>query len=233
VPSHQVKASLRSPLLIPRVALVDPLLTVSCPPPVTAASGLDALTQCLEPFVSVQATPLTDGLAREGLRRAGTGLRAAYADGLDIAARADMAMCSLLGGIALANAKLGAVHGLAGVVGGTADVPHGLACAALLAPVIEANVRAARSSPSGADVLERYAEAARLLTGHPGASVEDGLAWIGETLTLLNVPGLAAFGLRPQDADDIAAKALVSSSMKGNPVMLSHGDLTAILLQAL
>jgi alcohol dehydrogenase class IV len=233
VPSHQVKASLRSPLLIPRVALVDPLLTVSCPPPVTAASGLDALTQCLEPFVSVQATPLTDGLAREGLRRAGTGLRAAYADGLDIAARADMAMCSLLGGIALANAKLGAVHGLAGVVGGTADVPHGLACAALLAPVIEANVRAARSSPSGADVLERYAEAARLLTGHPGASVEDGLAWIGETLSLLNVPGLAAFGLRPQDADDIAAKAMTSSSMKGNPVMLSHDDLTAILLQAL
>jgi alcohol dehydrogenase class IV len=233
VPSHQVKASLRSPLLIPRVALVDPLLTVSCPPPVTAASGLDALTQCLEPFVSVQATPLTDGLAREGLRRAGTGLRAAYADGLDLAARADMAMCSLLGGIALANAKLGAVHGLAGVVGGTADVPHGLACAALLAPVIEANVRAARSSPSGADVLERYAEAARLLTGQLAASVQDGLTWIRETLTLLNVPGLAAFGLRPQEVDDIAAKALVSSSMKGNPVPLSHADLMAILLQAL
>jgi alcohol dehydrogenase class IV len=233
VPSHQVKASLRSPLLIPRVALVDPLLTVSCPPPVTAASGLDALTQCLEPFVSVQATPLTDGLAREGLRRAGTGLRAAYADGLDLAARADMAMCSLLGGIALANAKLGAVHGLAGVVGGTADVPHGLACAALLAPVIEANVRAAHSSPSGAEVLERYAEAARLLTGQPAASVQDGLTWIRETLTLLNVPGLATFGLRPQDADDIAAKALVSSSMKGNPVPLSHADLKAILLQAM
>jgi alcohol dehydrogenase class IV len=233
VPSHQVKASLRSPLLIPRVALVDPLLTVSCPPPVTAASGLDALTQCLEPFVSVQATPLTDGLAREGLRRAGTGLRAAYADGLDVAARADMAMCSLLGGIALANAKLGAVHGLAGVVGGTADVPHGLACAALLAPVIEANVRAARSSPSGAEVLERYAEAARLLTGQPAASLQDGLTWIRETLTVLNVPGLAACGLRPQDTDDIAAKALVSSSMKGNPVPLSHADLKAILLQAL
>jgi alcohol dehydrogenase class IV len=235
VPSRQVKASLRSPLLIPRVALVDPLLTVSCPPPVTAASGLDALTQCLEPFVSVQATPLTDGLAREGLRRAGTGLRAAYTDGLDTAARADMAICSLLGGIALANAKLGAVHGLAGVVGGTAEVPHGLACAALLAPVIEANVRALRSHPAGpaADVLDRYAEAARLLTGHPTASVQDGLAWIRETLTLLNVPGLAAFGLRPQDTDDIAAKALVSSSMKGNPVPLSHADLKAILLQAL
>ena len=233
VPSQRVKASLRSPLMIPRAALVDPLLTVSCPPPVTAASGLDALTQCLEPFVSVQATPLTDGLAREGLRRAGTGLRAAYADGGDLAARADMAMCSLLGGMALANAKLGAVHGLAGVIGGTADVPHGLACAALLAPVIEANVRAARLSPSGADVLERYTEAARLLTAQPDASVEDGLAWIRQTLTLLHVPGLAAFGLGPQDADDIAAKALTSSSMKGNPVTLSHADLKAALIEAL
>jgi len=236
VPSHRVKASLRSPLMIPRVALVDPLLTVSCPPPVTAASGLDALTQCLEPFVSVQATPLTDGLAREGLRRAGTGLRAAYAGGEDLAARADMAMCSLLGGMALANAKLGAVHGLAGVIGGTADVPHGLACAALLAPVIEANVRAlrsARAGPSAAGVLDRYAEAARLITGRPAASVEDGLAWIRETLSLLHVPGLAAFGLGPQDADDIAAKALVSSSMKGNPVLLSHADLKAVLLDAL
>ena len=233
VPSHRVKASLRSPMMIPRVALVDPLLTVSCPPPVTAASGLDALTQCLEPFVSVQATPLTDGLAREGLRRAGTGLRGAYADGEDLGARTDMAMCSLLGGISLANAKLGAVHGLAGVIGGTADVPHGLACAALLAPVIEANLRAARLSPSGAGVLERYTEAARLLTGQPDASIQDGLAWIRETLTLLHVPGLATFGLGPQQADDIAAKAVVSSSMKGNPVPLSHADLEAVLLEAL
>jgi alcohol dehydrogenase class IV len=271
VPSHGVKASLRSPLMIPRVALVDPLLTVSCPPPVTAASGLDALTQCLEPFVSVRATPLTDGLAREGLRRAGTGLRAAYVDGGDLQARADMAMCSLLGGMSLANAKLGAVHGLAGVVGGTADAPHGMACAALLAPVIEANVRALRSAgarkdgphaaqadgpiaaqadgpiaaqadgphtaqaaaPSAAGVLDRYAEAARLLTGHPAASIEDGLAWIRETVALLHVPGLSAYGLGPQHIDDIAAKAMTSSSMKGNPVPLSHAGLKAVLLQAL
>jgi alcohol dehydrogenase class IV len=228
--ASRVKASLRSPLMIPRVALVDPLLTVSCPARVTAASGLDALTQCLEPFVSVQATPLTDGLAREGLRRAGTGLRAAYADGSDVAARSDMAVCSLLGGMALANAKLGAVHGLAGVIGGMADVPHGMACAALLVPVIEANIG---SAPSGADVLDRYAEAARLLTGRPAASIDDGLAWIRETLTLLSVPGLAAFGLSSAMADDIAAKALVSSSMKGNPVPLSHADLVAIVLQTL
>ena len=233
VPEHRLKASLRSPLMIPRVALVDPVLTASCPPAVTAASGLDALTQCLEPFVSVRATPLTDGLAREGLRRAGTGLRAAHADGGDLPARTDMATCALLGGMALANAKLGAVHGLAGVIGGTADVPHGMACAALLAPVIEANVRALRSGAPGSPVLDRYAEVARLLTGRPGASIQDGLAWIRETLALLGVPGLAAFGLGPANADDIAATAMTSSSMQGNPVALSHGDLTAVLLEAL
>jgi len=233
VPEHQVKASLRSSLMLPRVALVDPELTASCPPPVTAASGMDALTQCLEPFVSVRANPVTDGLAREGLRRAAAGLRAAYADGADGAARADMAVCSLLGGIALANAKLGAVHGLAGVVGGTAPVPHGAACAALLAPVIEANVRALRSGPPDQPALDRYAEAARLLTGEPGATLDEGLAWIRETITLLAIPGLAAFGVRVQQADAIAAQAARSSSMQGNPVVLSHDDLRAILLSAL
>jgi len=232
-PAHGLKASLRSPLMIPRVALVDPELTVSCPPRVTAASGLDALTQCLEPFVSVRANPLTDGLAREGLRRAAAGLRAAYADGRDLGARADMAMCSLLGGIALANAKLGAVHGLAGVIGGTTDVPHGVACAALLAPVVEANVRALRSGQPGGPALDRYAEAARLLTGRPAASIDDGLTWIRETVSLLDVPGLAAFGIGPQHAGDVAAKAARSSSMQGNPVTLTPGDLRAIVLQAL
>ena len=233
VPERRLKASLRDPLMIPRVALVDPELTVSCPPLVTAASGLDALTQCLEPFVSVRATPLTDGLAREGLRRAGSGLRAAYADGSDLAARADMSVCALLGGMALANAKLGAVHGLAGVIGGTADVPHGLACAALLVPVIEANVRALQARGTGQAVIERYAEAAGLLTGKPGASVADGLAWIRKTLALLAVPGLAAFGFGVGQIDDVAAKALTSSSMQGNPVPLSRDDLKAVLLQAL
>jgi alcohol dehydrogenase class IV len=232
-PAHRVKVSLRSTLMIPRVALVDPQLTASCPRPVTAASGLDALTQCLEPFVSTRANPLTDGLAREGLRRAAAGLRAAYADGQDLGARADMAMCSLLGGIALANAKLGGVHGLAGVIGGTADVPHGMACAALLAPVMAANVQALRSRQPGHPALDRYTEAAQLVTGRPGASIEDGLAWIRETVTLLRVPGLAAFGVRPQHADDVAAKAAKSSSMQGNPVALSDSDLRAIFLQSL
>jgi alcohol dehydrogenase class IV len=232
-PAHGLKASLRSPLMIPAVALVDPELTVSCPPPVTAASGMDALTQCLEPYVSVRANPLTDGLAREGLRRAAAGLREAFADGTDLAARTDMAMCSLLGGMALANAKLGAVHGLAGVIGGTAAVPHGVACAALLAPVIETNVRVLRSAPAGQPALDRYTEIAGVLTGNPAAAVEDGFAWIRDTVGFLEIPRLAAFGLSLQDVDDVAAKAAGSSSMQGNPVVLSHEDLRTILLDAI
>jgi alcohol dehydrogenase class IV len=232
-PADRVKASLRSPLMIPRIALVDPELAVSCPPPVTAASGLDALTQCLEPFVSRQANALTDGLAVEGLRRGATALRAAYADGDDIEARTDMAICSLLGGIALANAKLGAVHGLAGVIGGTADIPHGVACAALLAPVIEANVRALTASQPGHPALGRYTEVARVLTGRARASVKDGVAWIRDTLALLEIPGLAAFGITSEHADEIAAKAMSSSSMQGNPAALSMSDLRAVILQAL
>ncbi|HEY9242330.1 MAG TPA: iron-containing alcohol dehydrogenase [Streptosporangiaceae bacterium] len=232
-PANRIKASLRSPLMIPRVALVDPQLTVSCPAPVTAASGLDALTQCLEPFVSVRANPVTDGLAREGLRRAAAGLRPAYADGADLAARTDMALCSLLGGLALANAKLGAVHGLAGVIGGTADVPHGFACAAVLPAVVEANVTALRSAPDGGPVLDRYTEAARLLTGDPAASIDDGLAWIRDTLRLLDVPGLASFGIQPDQAAEIAAAAARSSSMQGNPIPLPAPALRQIVLQSL
>jgi alcohol dehydrogenase class IV len=231
-PAHRVKASLRSALMIPRVAIVDPLLTVSCPPPVTAASGLDALTQCLEPFVSVRANALTDCLATAGLRYAGTGLRRAFADGTDVQARTDMALCSLLGGMALANAKLGAVHGLASAVGGAADVPHGAACAALLAPVVEANVRALRSGQPASPALSRYAEAARLLTGDPGAAIEDGIAWIRQTVTQLRISPLREFGLRPEDFGDITAAAIKASSTQGNPVVLAENDLHAILAEA-
>jgi alcohol dehydrogenase class IV len=232
-PAHGIKASLRSPLMLPRVALVDPLLTLTCPPGVTASSGLDALTQCLEPYVGGQANPVTDGLAREGLRRVGSGLRRAYADGADTAARTDMAVGSLLGGMALANARLGAVHGFAGVVGGAFDVPHGLACAALLVPVVEANVRALRAREPGSPALHRYQEAARLLTGRPDASIEDGIAWLRETVTLLDVPRLGSYGLGPQHADDVVAKAARASSTRGNPIALREDELHAVLAAAL
>ena len=228
-PEHGVKASLRSPHMLAAVALVDPLLTLTCPAEVTASSGLDALTQCLEPYVSPRATPATDAFAADGLRRGAGALRRAYAHGDDRRAREEMALCSLFGGIALANAKLGAVHGLAGVVGGMVDSPHGAVCAALLAPVVETNVRALRERDPGSAALGRYTHVARLLTGREDATIEDGVAWLREIVAALRVRSLGAVGLRPAQYDEVAAKAARSSSMQGNPVPLTEPELVAVL----
>jgi alcohol dehydrogenase class IV len=228
-PADGRKASLRSRFMLPRLALVDPLLTVSAPPDVTASSGLDALTQCLEPFVSVRAAPVTDGLAREGIRRAASGLRPAHRDGADLDARTDMALCSLLGGMALANAKLGAVHGFAGVIGGITAAAHGAVCAALLAAAVEVNVRALRAREPANPALGHYDEAACILTGQPDATVEDGIDWIRETVALLDVPALGVLGIRPEDADEIVTKAQSASSMKGNPIALTDTELHQVL----
>ena len=215
--------------MLAAVALVDPLLTLPCPPAVTASSGLDALTQCLEPFVSPKANPATDAVAADGLRRGARSLRRAYEHGDDRDAREDMALCSLFGGIALANAKLGAVHGVAGVVGGMVDAPHGAVCAALLAPVVEANVRALRERDPGSPALDRYAAAARLLTGRDAATVQDAVAWLRETVEALQVPPLRDVGLRPAQYAEVAEKSARSSSMQGNPVALTADELVAVL----
>ncbi|HEY0117309.1 MAG TPA: iron-containing alcohol dehydrogenase [Cellulomonas sp.] len=228
-PEHRVKASLRSPAMLPAVALVDPMLTLTCPPAVTASSGLDALTQCLEPFVTPRANPLTDALAREGLTRAARSLRTAYQHGDDLDARTDMSLCSLLSGMALANAKLGAVHGLAAPLGGMLGAPHGAVCAAVLAATTSVNVRALRSREPASPALDRYTEAARLLTGNPAAVVEDGVEWIAQTASLLKVPSLGALGLRPDDHGAVADAALAASSMAGNPVLLTRDEVLEIL----
>jgi len=231
-PEHGRKASIRSPHMLAAVALVDPLLTLRCPPAVTASSGLDALTQCLEPFVSPRANPATDAVAADGLRRGARSLRRAFENGDDRAAREDMALCSLFGGISLANAKLGAVHGVAGVVGGMIDAPHGAVCAALLAPVVEANVRALREREPGSPALGRYATVARLLTGQETAAVEDAVAWLRGTVAALQVPPLGEVGLRPEQYDEVAEKSASSSSMQGNPVQLRTDELVAVLAAA-
>ncbi len=228
-PEHCVKASLRGPAMLPVVAVVDPELTVTCPPDVTASAGLDALTQCLEPFTSIRANPISDALAREGLARAASGLRRAFADGSDLAARTDMSLASLLSGMALANAKLGAVHGLAAPLGGMTGAPHGRVCAAVLAATTEINVRALTEREPGSPALARYAEAARLLTGDPGAGAADAVAWIRDTVELLGVPPLGALGLRRADHAKAADAALVASSMAGNPVRLTREEVLEIL----
>ena len=224
---HGVKVSMRHPTMLARVALVDPELTLGCPPAVTASSGLDALTHCLESFVSPMANPLTDGFSAEGLRRAGHSQRRAYTHGDDLDARTDMALCALLGGLALANAKLGAVHGLAGVVGGLTGAPHGLTCATLLVECCRGNVAALRDRAPEDPALTRYAEAGALLSGTTGVAAL--LDWLAETVRVLEVPTIGELGVTPEQYSQICKQAAASSSMKGNPIMLSAEELEEIL----
>ncbi len=233
VPDQAVKVSLRSPLMLPRVALIDPELTYALPPALTASTGMDALTQCLEPFVSPAATPLTDGVCREGLLRAARSLRRAYHTGDDPAAREDMAVASLCGGLALANARLGAVHGFAAPLGGMYDAPHGALCARLLPPVMTANLKTLREQAPASPALVRYTEVARILTGDPEAQAEAGAAWVAALCAELEVPPLRRYGLTEAALSDVAAKARRASSMQGNPITLSDAALLAILREAL
>ena len=162
-----VKASLRSPLMLPRLALVDPELTYDLPRAITASTGLDALTQLIEPYVSVRANAMTDLYCVEGIRRAAGALARVWENGRDREARRDMAWASLLGGLALANAGLGAVHGFAAPLGGMFPAPHGAACAAVLPHAMAINVRALRQRAPESQALARYGEIGRLLTGRP------------------------------------------------------------------
>ena len=237
-PEHRVKASLRSPLMLPSVALVDPDLLVGLPAEVLASSGLDALSQLIEPFVSARANPLTDGFAREGLRRSAAALRRAYAAarlGIVVASadREALALASLLGGLSLANAGLGAVHGFAAPVGGIFEAPHGAVCAALLGPVMQINVAALRARDPDGPALARYQEVAALLTGQPVATIEEGLDWVAALCRALDVPGLARYGMRESDVGALVGKARVASSMKGNPIALTDAELSEIATRAL
>jgi len=232
-PEHKVKASLRSPLMLARLAVVDPELTVGLPPVVTASTGLDALTQLIEPFVSTRANAMTDMFCREGIRRAARSLERAWRDGSDRQARTDMAFASLLGGLALANAGLGAVHGFAAPIGGMFDAPHGAVCAALLPHVMRANIRALRERVSDSSALERYREVAQILTGREDAKPEDGADWAEGLVRRLGIPPLGAYGLRRDHVAVVVENAARASSMKGNPVALAAEELSAVLEAAL
>jgi alcohol dehydrogenase class IV len=233
VPEKQLKVSLRGAGMLPRLALVDPELTYSLPPEPTAYTGLDALTQVIEPFVSIAANPLTDAICREGMRRGGGALRSAYQDVRDPQAREAMSFTSLAGGLALANAKLGAVHGFAGVLGGMILMPHGAICARLLPRVMEINLKALQARLPGSPALERYSEAARLLTGNPGAEAADGVEWVAALVQDLHIPRLGEYGLRAEQLDEVVDKSQKASSMKGNPLVLTEEELRLILVQAL
>jgi alcohol dehydrogenase class IV len=229
VPAHRVKVSLRSPSLLPRLAVIDPELALGLPPSMTAASGLDALTQLIEPYVCARANPLTDALCREAIPRAARALPRAVAQGDDLTAREEMAWAALAGGLALANAGLGAVHGFAGPLGGEFEAPHGAICAALLPHVVRANLAALRTRAPSHPVLARYDEIARLFTGRPDARADDGAEWLASLVRQLGVPSLAAFGLTAAAIPGIVSAARRASSMKANPIELTETELAAVL----
>lgn len=232
-PEHRVKVSLRSPLMLPSIALVDPELTYDLPPAITASTGLDALTQLIEAFVSVRANPMTEAVCREGIPRAARSLRRAYDNGHDADAREDMAMASLFGGLALANAGLGAVHGFAGPVGGMFPAPHGAVCAALLPIVCAVNVRALRERSPNDVAVSKYDELARLLAGHPDAEIDESIGFLAELTRDLAIPSLGAYGVTDNDIRELVAKGAAASSMKGNPIKLADDELAEILSRSI
>jgi alcohol dehydrogenase class IV len=233
VSDHRTKVSMRSIKLLPSLALLDPLLTLSLPPSITAYSGLDALAQLIEPYVSNQSNPLTDALAWDGIGRIRRSLRRAFHDGYDQEAREEMLLASLFGGIALANAKLGAVHGIAGPVGGMYGAPHGAVCGRLLPLVTDAVIQALTQRAPESEAVYKYTKLARYVTDDMGASAKDLVPWLEKLSEDLLVPDLTSHGLSKADIPSVVDKSLQSSSMKGSPIQLTSGELKSILQRAL
>ncbi len=255
---HQVKVSLRNDFMYPDVAIIDPLLTTSMPREITASTGMDALTQLIESFTSGFATPITDALCRDGILRVARSLKKALETPEDIAARSDMALAGLYSGITLANAKLGAVHGIAGPMGGMVHAPHGAICARLLGPVMRENMEALCSNQFSKDlahtmgetdrqskssmqskyntqlelaeeIMGKYGEIAQILTGDPDAPWQDGIHWVEEIVSWVSIPTLSDMGLKQEQMAVLAEKARQASSMKGNPVTLTLDQIKNLL----
>lgn len=229
-----VKASLRSPLMLPKLAVVDPDLLLGVPKPTIAASGMDALSQLIEPLLSQRANPFTDALARDGIRRSARSLRRAYQEGMEAAGvREDLAIASMFSGICLANSGLGAVHGLAAAAGARLSAPHGAVCAAVLAAAMDVNLRALRERAPDHSALQRIAEVASLLAGRPEASPEDAITWLAELTAAMSIRGLASYGLNQDAIATVVTAAQRASSMRGNPIELSDQEVTEIVTRSL
>lgn len=229
VPDLQVKRSIRHDLLVPRVAIVDPELSAAAPRSVAASAGLDAFTHLLEGYVSTGAQAMTDALALPGIRKAARGLRM-LAEGTPTAeSQESMALASLWGGIVLANAGLGAVHGLVAPLGGRCAIPHGIGCACLLVETMRANVAALRARSPRSPALERYQKVARRLSFDTPEKLADGLAALRK---LLGVGTLGSYGLTKDDVAPIV-QASRGGSMRFNPVELTDAELDGIVRAAL
>jgi alcohol dehydrogenase class IV len=229
VPEKNVKVSMRNAFMLPAISLVDPELTLDLPPQITATTGMDAFVQVIEPYVCNSPNPMVDMFCRDAIPRVPKNLSIAYRDGSNLEARENMSWVSLLGGLSLANAKLGAVHGFSGPIGGMFHVPHGAICACLLPAVMRINVEALIKNDAGISVLKRYQEISTWITGDVNAHIEDGVLYIEELCKNLKIPRLNEMGIIEADFSRIVEKSKNSSSMKGNPVQLSEDELTLIL----
>ena len=227
-----LKKSLRHDRFVPDVAIVDPELAAGCPADVTAASGLDAVTQLLEAWVSTNASPVTDALAYSGLDRAFKSIREAVNNGDDPAARSDMAYAALISGIVLANAGLGAVHGFASVLGGRYNVPHGVVCGTLLGSVTRTNIDLLRKSGERR-YLEKYSRAGKLLCSSADKSDDYYISCLADELDRLitdfNIPRLGSYGIAAGHIDGLARE----TGIKNNPARLEREDLKNILMSRL
>jgi len=229
VPDKKAKVSMRNAYLLPKVAIVDPELTYGVPRSVTAATGMDAFTQVIEPYVSRYSNSMVDIFCKSAIPKAASYLMRAWEDGNDCEAREHISWVSLMGGLALANAKLGAVHGLAGPIGGMFRAPHGAICAALLPSVMLVNVETLSTRGSDLEKLSRFEDIARWVTGRENATTNEGIDWLSSLCKNMEIPRLSELGIKKEHFPEIIQKSRKSSSMKGNPIQLTEHETEKIL----
>ncbi|MEE4137055.1 MAG: iron-containing alcohol dehydrogenase, partial [Desulforhopalus sp.] len=223
------KKSLRHDRYLPDLALIDPLLTLSCPPRLTIACAMDCFTQLVEGYLSTKASAPTDALALEGLQAVARSLQAVCLDGGNLSARSDLAYAALLSGIVLANAGLGTVHGLAGTIGGLAAIPHGVICGSLMAPANRLTLARLRKTGGNHPALGKYSILGKIFSGTERAAdqwyQDFFIAELERLSTGLQIPPLSAYGLGKDDIPRIIA----ASDNKNNPLPLTEEELTSLL----
>jgi len=229
VPDRKAKVSMRNAYLLPEVAIVDPELTYGVPRTITAVTGMDAFTQVIEPYVSRYSNSIVDLFCKDAIPKAASYLMRAWEDGNDYEARDNISWVSLMGGLALANAKLGAVHGLAGPIGGMFRAPHGGICAALLPSVMLVNVETLSTRGSDLEKLSRFEDIARWVTGRENATINEGVEWLSSLCKNMEIPRLSELGIKKEHFPAIIEKSRKSSSMKGNPIQLTDQETEKIL----
>ncbi|MGR9086591.1 MAG: iron-containing alcohol dehydrogenase [Gammaproteobacteria bacterium] len=232
------KKSFRDECLVPEYAVIDPELLASCPPELVAADGMDAFTQLLESYVSIKANPFTDALSWSGMAAFKEGFFPAW-EGKEPAAchgRCAMAYASLISGITLAQVGLGSVHGLASPLGAYFPIPHGVVCGTLVASATEVNIKAMQDREPANPALMKYARVGRLLTGGTDTDDESARSALSDVLSewseKLQLPRLSRYGIGTADFSLVVANSR-GSSMQTNPIVLTDGEIEAIMMRRL